>query len=225
MPITKNETGPSRKAFTPEMAQASYGHEYPRVPVTPPFLYVYNPQRWALIDGRVLPSLHKVPLMRGLNGVTKQGGRWRLARLRDKLESQGRTMIPWEWGPDGESYVAAVDTRDRHGNILTTYVSAFSETYAGSSVLGADVKAYADWIEALITDGRLPKPQPYIVERLLTSKRAALSDALTAQRHHHTEQRAEVIANLEVEVKQLEAMVTGAPKTPTRKRKAKIEVE
>lgn len=215
---------PKRERFVPETATVDYGHEYPRVPVSAPFVYVYNPQRWTLINGRVVPQLHTVPLRDGVNHIKREGKRWRLAQLKDRLERQGRTLIPWELGPDG-SYLSVVETRAPNGRIVDTYLPVFTETYAGSSQYGPDTVAYVEWIEELMANGHLPKPAPYIVERLLADRRGALLESMTAQQRNPTAGRAELIASLESEIEQLSAMLDKAPKKPSRKRAAKLEAD
>lgn len=215
---------PKRAAYTPETATVDHGHEYPRVDVNPPFVYVYNPQRWTLLAGRVVPQLHTHPIMEGVNGVTRRGKRWHLAALKSHIEELGRTMIPWDMGPDGESYMSVVETRAPSGAIVDTYIPVFTETYAGSSQVGPDIEAYVDWIQSLMDSGDLPRPAPYIIEGLLADRRSTLLDNMTAQTRAPTAGRAELIASLESEVQQLEALLADAPRKPSRKRRtAKVE--
>lgn len=221
MPLkdTGSREGPSRGQFVPETFTVDYGHDYPRVPVTHPFLYAYNPQRWTFLHGKVVPHLHMIPLQDGVNHVKAAGGRWKLAGLRSKLETQGRTLVPWEWGPDG-SYVAVVKTRVPHsGAIVDSYVPVWSDTYAGSSKLGDGSEAYAEWLQSLMDDGKLPKPELHIVEELLAERQGALVGAMNAQLRSHTESRAQAIAQMQSEIEALEALLNKAPRRKSRKRK------
>lgn len=218
------DSKPSKSSFVPEQVQSGYGNEYPRIQVMPPFLLAYSPESWTMIEGRVVPQLKKFFLLAGVNGVSKNGKRWRLGALRSRLEEMGFTEIPWAWGPDG-SYVVELDTLDKFGNVRTTYVSAFSEVYAGSSAMGADTVGYVEWLEGLMADGKLPAPAPYIIEGLIADRHSKLMDARTTQRTAPTDSRAATIANLESELEQLRAMSAGGKKTPARKRTAKLEAD
>lgn len=217
---TAGNTAPKRKAYVPETATVDHGHEYPRIPRCPPFLLAYNPVRWTVLEGQVVPQLHHVPLQDGVNGVTRdRNGAWRLAKLKDKLEQQGRTLIPWESGPDG-SYVAVVETRLDSGQVVDTHVGAFTETFAGSSDLRADLPGYVAWLQQLMKDGVIPSPAPYVIERLLNEYKQEQRTASVEAKRHETAANLQRLESLERDIKALEKLVQTAPRTPVAKRAA-----
>lgn len=224
MPRVKTKTPakktPARKAFVPTTATVDYGHEYPRIPVSPPFVLVYNPQRWTLLGGRVVPALHKIPLQPGVKGVTYSKGRgWNLAKLKHKLAEQGRHMLPWSLGPDG-SYVAVVETRTDSGAVVDTHVSAFADTFAGSSEVRADTEAYVAWLEELMKEGNIPAPPPFVLEKLLADRRNALLAAKTDAKRKQTPTADALVHSLEAAVATLEGLVSETKKTPAKRRAA-----
>jgi hypothetical protein len=79
-----------------------------------PFVLVHNPIRWTVIAGHLVPGLHKTTLEPGVNRVEMRLAKGRVQICRGPHQAQRRRphlVIPYEWGPDGESYVQVVETR------------------------------------------------------------------------------------------------------------------
>ena len=68
------------------------------------FLLVFNPRKWTVLEGEVVPLLSTMSTEPGINLVDRTGD-MTLAEARQLRK--GCTIIPEEWAPDGESYVAA----------------------------------------------------------------------------------------------------------------------
>lgn len=211
---------PKRRAVVPDTSAVDYGHEYPRIPIRPPFVLVYNPQRWTFLAGAVVPNLHVCPLMEGANGLSRdKAGGWQLARFDSRLEKQQRKRIPWNKGPEG-SYLAVVETRTESGAVRESYVSAWTQTYAGSSQMGADLEGYVAWLQKLMKAGDLPEAPPYVVERLLSNARSGLAETQMEMKHKETTANVQRFEKLTAEVAALEKLSKSIKRTPAAKASA-----
>lgn len=165
----RTDTSTAEKPRTPSMATVARGIAHPFLDVSPPFLLVFHPERWMVFGGKLVPSLQRVPLADGVNNVTvAQGGHIRLAALRAKLEEEGRTVIPYTWAPDGESYLQCIDTRPGGSrDIVETWISVFEEARAGATDVTPDEETYRDWLADLVQSGRLPHCALGVAQRML----------------------------------------------------------
>ena len=205
--------GGSGAAYVPDFASKDNGNAYPHIPVTPAFLLVYSPKRWMIMDGRLVPSLSKLPLEPGVNRVDKtKDGRIRIANLRARLEEEDRKPIPYEWAPDGETYIRAVQTR-AGSELATAYVSCFESVHAGDAATYPDETAYADWLERLVKDGKLPACPPHRAQKLLEQARGELRAAEADHAKAPSGTRALRVEDLTAKVAALEKAVGGGPKT------------
>lgn len=207
------DSAPTRETFKPDLGKRDFGHEYPQIDVLPPFVYVYSPKRWIFLDGDVLPLLHQHALEPGINGIDVDGnGKWLLAAFSLRLEREGRTLIPFEWGPDG-SYVAKVRTRTPAGTVVDSFISAFSNTHPGDNKIEPDVKAYADWLRGLIKSKKLPACPPYKLREILSNREGLLQEAKVQLEKKSTANRVQRVELLEAEVTALAKKVKALDKT------------
>lgn len=209
---------PSGTSFAPETTtQTDHGHGHPHIPVEPPFLYIFVPQRWHICGGRLVPRVVKLPLVRGVQKVDQdKEGRWHLARLRATLQEEGRMEIPWSWAPDGKSYVARTETFHR-GQVVTTHISCFDTCHAGDSTIYPDEVAFAAWLDGLIQAKRLPACPPHLAHAMLEEHRASLANAEILAEDKPSASRRAKVEQLRQEIAVLEAVVGDKPTT------AKIE--
>tara|TARA_R110000787_G_scaffold137321_1_gene250107 strand:+ start:887 stop:1567 length:681 start_codon:yes stop_codon:yes gene_type:complete len=168
-----------KKTVAPSFATVDHGHDLPRIPVSPMFILVFVPTRWMIMEGCLVPQLSTIPLEPGTNlieGSKKDG--IRASRLSARLAEEGRIRIPFDWAPDGVSYVQEVQTRIGL-NELTTYVSVWEEVYAGDSQTHPDSVAYAEWLGSLIASGKIPPCPPFHVRRMMDQEetRVLISEA------------------------------------------------
>jgi len=165
-------------AYQPAFAQHATGATHPFVDVSPPFVLVFNPIRWTVLCGRLIPSLHKVTLEPGCNGISMvRGGRVMFGAARTKITEEGRTVIPYEWGPNGESYVQKVETRPNGGQgVRDTYLYAWEMAALGDAQVHVDEDGYAEWCESLVTAGRIPSCPPYVAKRMTARVAAKLEE-------------------------------------------------
>lgn len=217
---TAADTGSGSQPFVPDFASKERGSAYPHIPPTPPFVLVYSPTRWMVMDGRLVPSLSKLPLVDGVNavGVAKNGG-IRMAHLRARLEEEDRRPVPYEWAPDGVSYINSVETR-YDGQMGTAYVTCFESVHAGDSTSYSDEPAYAAWLEGLVSSGKLDPCPPHRARKMLEQARTSLATAEAENAQKPSGTRALRIKALTEQVDALEAVAAERPKTPRVQTKA-----
>ena len=173
-----------KKTVAPSFATVDHGHDLPRIPVSSMFILVYVPSRWMIMEGALVPQLSKVPLEPGTNLIegSKNGG-IRAARLSARLAEEGRIRIPFDWAPDGVSYVQEVQTRIGLSE-MTTYVSVFQEVYPGDSSTHHDPEAHVEWLTSLVTSGKVPPCPPFHVRRMMDKEEGRLLVAEASVKAH-----------------------------------------
>lgn len=207
-------------SHVPGASQRDHGHEYPTTPVAPEFALVYEPGRWMVLAGRVVPDLIEQPLEAGSNGLSQSApGKWRFAAWKSKLEEQNRTLIPWELGPDG-SYCVGYDTRHpQTGQISRSYMSAFCTVYPGDSKVHANTEAYAAWLQSLIDNGHLPRPQQYLIREMLADRQQRIVALQRELDLKPTTARGVRVEVMRAEIAALEALIEAQPKAKPAKAK------
>lgn len=162
----------------PEFASQQTGATHPLVEVRAPYILTHHPGRWAVLAGRLVPQLGKLPLVAGVERieVERATGRIRMAAARAKLEEEGRIVIPYEWAPDGVSYLQCVATKPGR-DVQETWLSVFESAHLGDGQTSTDIDAYAEWLESLVTSGKIPACQPHVIDRMLDSVRERLAVA------------------------------------------------
>ena len=161
--------------YTPETAADGTTEVLPRVPPTAPFLFAWNPVRWVVLEGQVVPSLRKVPLQPGVNRVQRtKAGKYRLGEMRAHLEERGWTLLPYAKGPGGASYIHRARTAIGPEGAYA-HLSLWESVYPGSDQIGSDTAGYAAWVAGLVADGTIPPCPPYLADRLRDQHRATLA--------------------------------------------------
>jgi hypothetical protein len=219
----------AKKTVAPKFATVDHGHDKPRIPFSPMFMLVFVPTRWMIMEGKLVPQLTKVPLDPGSNLVegTKDG--IRASRLSARMAEEGRKRIPFEWAPDGESYIQVVETRVGQSDV-ETYVSVFEEVYAGDSETHPDTMAYAAWLEDLVKSKKLPPCPPFQVRRMMEQEEARLLVAEASVKAHDTGPNRAAAEAHQANLKTLKAAWTkvnpkAAGKKPVAKKAATPKIE
>lgn len=150
------------------------------------FVYFYRTSaRWQIVelDGALewVPSLIKVPMQPGVNGVKVVGkGKPGHPAVVDYLETavrwlRGQEMIevPAEWGPDG-SYVREWETVDgmRYTDAWTSYRKS-----GGNWRPVVDEPGKYRWLRDLIAAGKLLPPEESAIETVLSEMERDLARA------------------------------------------------
>jgi len=209
---TEPSTPSAGKRRAPEMATQVAGSTHPAIDEYAPFYLVFHPDRWVVINGRLVPSLQKLPLMAGVNGIdVEKGGRIRFAAARTRLEEEGRRVVPWEWAPDGESYLQCLDTRPGGGKeIKETWISVFETANIGARETSPNEDEYAEWLEGLVKSGRLPACPIDTARRMLDKARERWQKSLAEANKNGGAGPAAIRAEMiKAEVEALQAIVDG----------------
>lgn len=200
----------------PEFATRVTGANHPHLDATPPYLLTFHAQRWMVMAGKLVPSLQAVPLVAGVNCVDiDKDGRVHFAKTRARLEEEGRVVVPYEWAPDGESYIRPVDTRPDGGvNIVEAWISVFEHATNGSRSTTTDEDAYAAWLESLVASGKLPKCETSVIQRMHDQAENRAQEARAQAAKNGGNGRAALRARaIEAELEVLAAALAEAKKT------------
>lgn len=170
--------GESGNRMVPEFATKQSGATAPFCDPSPAFVLVFNPRRWCVLGGKLIPSLHKMALEAGVNRVdVGRDGRILFADARARIEEKGRTLVPFEWGPEG-SYLQAVECRPRGGkNTATAHMTVWERAALGDTETYTDEAAYAEWVAGLVESGKLPACPAYLARRMLEKTLTKLREA------------------------------------------------
>lgn len=219
-PETPTAATSTEAPFAPEFTSSQRGTTHPTIPASKPFVLVFFPSRWTLLDNKLVPALAQYPLEAGANHIEEtKDHRFRMARFRTEIEEQGGTLIPFEWGPNG-SYMKKVLTRPltSSGRISKDPVNAFipswSSAHIGDSRVYPDVKAYAAWLRSLIDQGKLPECEPHKARVLLSKARMQLARAEAREERKPTAAGRKRIQNLTQRIDVLEGVAGDKPVTP-----------
>jgi len=202
----------SPSTFVPEFETKVDGG-YPRIDVVKPYFLVFDPQRWTVMDGHVVPQLIRAPLEPGVNGFELREGKIRRAKWAERQEEQNRKVIPFDWAPDGNSYLQEVETRTNSG-VKKTYISAWETAYVGDTETTTDTPAYVEWLRGLIAAGKLPACPPHILKRMVDKLSAALVEANVTQQKKASAEGARRIEALTASLEAARAAHENRPRGP-----------
>lgn len=165
----------------PELAGAPRERDpFPRVPAQSAFFLVFAPDRWDVLEGKLVPSLYRLSLTPGANGVTRgSGGRPDPGEAIVQVERSGHFILPWNIGGEGNylrAFQVGLGQDRRTGAPVKVYSwhTRWEQLFAGSEVIQSDTAAYAEWLSGLVERGLLLRPRPYVVERLRRQYETAL---------------------------------------------------
>ena len=163
-------TGMAQFAGTPASRPAAQTARL-RIPANANFDLVYYPLRWQFIraTGEWLPNLGRLVFDPGVNGVDRSGDPTLAMAHKGK---KGGTIIRQEWSPNGSHYVQAIPA------LGGSYHCTIWEhpRMVGSTVMESEVdsEGYYTWLRSLISTGRIPAPEPIVLEMLISRYRTKL---------------------------------------------------
>ncbi len=168
-PRKGRRSGVEAEEATPEIGGVA-GPPKPTVIPEPPYLLTYLPERWGVIEGRVVPILSKLVARKGVNGVDfdERAKKVLMEGAITQARAKGGTVIPWNVDGKGRSYIKRVKGAG--------WVSRWETLYAGSDQRTVDSVGYADWLRSLIERGVLPDPPLYVLESLAEQLRARMAE-------------------------------------------------
>lgn len=187
---------------------------YPTCEPSPAFRYAHHAARWRVIRGKVVPDLSRIPLTPGSQHVqNRKDGKLDTSRQRSTLEDRDFTLIGYQSGPHGKSYIVSFDTKHKD-KISTSYCSVFETPVIGSPRLRLDQGALVDWLESLVTSGKIAPPDAQLLEARAVETRERLA---SAQSKVATGQGALslLVEALKVELAAWEKALADLPETPS----------
>lgn len=146
---------------------------WPDVPAQSPFWLVYAPDRWDVVAGKLIPLLYRLSATPGANGVDRAGTKPEPSAALAAAERLGHIVL--DWRIDGKAYLRSfqvgegVDRKTGQPVKIMSWHTRWEQLYAGSREIESDTVGYADWVSGLIDKGLLPKPRPYVLQRLKTT--------------------------------------------------------
>lgn len=181
--------------------------ERPRLNPSPAFVFMFHPELWFVLEGQVVPALKRQRLQNAVNGITqREDGKFDLSRMREIQAKKGWVMLdPMIDGKEAYLYAP----------VEGVYLTRWETAHAGSRHITPNPKAYAAWLRKLIAAGKLPAPQPYVLESLLATLR---SDAARLQDQVRSVPSVQV--DLDAKLKAIAAVereLAGAKLTPVPK--------
>lgn len=176
--IARNEGAPG-EAFVPiEGSVSRSGLRAPKTDANEPFLLVYDPNRYTVMDGHVVPALKRIVFISGVNGASANYDREgrvtsvSIGSSRAMQEERGNTIIPLT--------AIAPSQHHLHGNAgksylwkpagTGTHLTIWEQAYAGAKRTTTDVAAYVAWFDYLTASGIIPGPQVHVLRELLAQR-------------------------------------------------------
>ena len=155
------------------------GPRPPKLEASDPFLLVYDPTRYTVMEGHVIPQFRRLALMPGVNGVDSIRDRrtgeivgvnsgMAVAMAADR----GHTIIPLDAIPQsqhhlhnngGRSYIWRPSGTAAHLDIWT-------RAFSGSKKIVCDAANYIAWIEWLEETRVIPPAPSHVLQDLLAQK-------------------------------------------------------
>lgn len=165
------------REVVPDFFSKDNGEGVATIAPSAPFIYAHHRKRWAVIDGRVVPELSKIPLVSGSNRVLiTPDKRVRFADTQAMFQDRQFKLVPHDKAPNGRTYLQEVDTL-HDGKVVPAVISVWETAHAGEEHLSFDASGYADWLEKLVADGTIPAITPHRAREKLAAARALLSKA------------------------------------------------
>lgn len=208
---------PTNGEMVPLFYSQDNGAGYPMIDVAPPFLFAHHRRRFYIVDGRIVPELAPIPLVSGINEVVvDEGGRIHFANAQARLAERHWRIITPDKAPNGRTYLRTVETVTRDGAIAKTTITVFETAHAGESKTSWDFKAYADWLESLVSRGIVDGITPHRASEMLATARSSLAKAeqRLASGRTGSPERVEAL-RAEVAILEKAAKARGAPVAST----------
>lgn len=143
---------------------------------TAPFWFVFNPNRWGVVAGKLVPILGRLHAAPGSNGVDRGGDSFEpRADMRPAFQfmaEDGRFVIPWDCDGPGTTYLRSYligMTRHRKTGApirLLHWCDRWTTAYPGSDVVDTDTDGYVAWLRGLAEGGYFPPPSKAVLDRL-----------------------------------------------------------
>lgn len=170
--ITGSSTG-TNVIFRP--TRDGRGPVAPNLAPNAPFFLKFNPRRWTLLEGVVVPLLGRIPIEGGVGGVDAVGPTGGAKRPEpkpalDHARDRGEIVILHEVDGEGTSYLKYEEVKGgRHHH------TKWETTHSGLDVTTCDMPAYVKWLVSLQERKIIPAPERVDIEGLLARVERDLS--------------------------------------------------
>lgn len=210
-------------AFVPAEDAELRGNHAPQLSPRPAFYYLAHPERWQVIEGKVLPLLGSMKIRAGVGGAVagRTPGSVNLRAAKVDAEQKRRTIIPITSIPDAhatpgvpKSYLKKVE------GCPNVTLSLYEDAFPGSRETRPDTKRFVEFLEYQIESGVIAPAGIHILERMLDHRQKALErvlakDGKNVAKKERLEHEIEVIgAEIKARVKTAKP-VKGAPVDPS----------
>lgn len=178
----------------PELGSAGrHGPPPPKIDPSPPFWFVYDPNRWGVVGGQVIPLLYRLTARKGSRGMGEDAnGKIIASGAFANVEERGHRPIPWDVDGRGTRYIRKIPG----GGWITQWETVFP----GSASVRVAEEAYARWVRALCEReaAGLELPPVYILEDLIERISDRIARALQTGKESYAKAIARDQAALEV---------------------------
>jgi|GEM_PF-2858944 hypothetical protein len=185
-------------AFVPSEDAEMRGNHAPRLTPRAAFYYFAQPERWQVLEGKVLPLLGKMKLRAGVGGVTagRVPGSVNLRAAKVDLEEKRRILIPVDSVPPAHRAKSYLSTVDGCPGVV---ISLYEKAYPGLAETRPDTKRWVEFLEYQV--GRtVPAPGEHVLERMLDERVKSRERAMS-----HEKRNTSKIERLEQEIEVLRA--------------------
>lgn len=191
----------------PELGSAGrQGPPPPKVDPSPPFWFVYDPNRWGVVGGQVVPLLYRLTARKGSRGMGEDAnGKIIASGAFANVEERGHRVIMWDVDGRGTRYIRKIPT----GGWITKWETVFP----GSASVRVDEEGYARWVRSLCEReaAGLELPPVYILEDLIERISDRIARALQTGKESYRKAIARDQASLEVVRAELDAALSEEP--------------
>lgn len=157
---------------TPEPLTGTGNAERLNMPPSPNFLYIHHPNRWMIMDGEVLPALHKLHKSPGQDNVSPKNGGDMGGAIGTKVRD-GWVMIPHDVIPGG--YVKKFDGARGavHLSVWETPRQVGRRVYDPET----DTAGYYAFLRDLMARGIIQQPAQVVLEDIVARAQSAVDRA------------------------------------------------
>ena len=140
-------------------------------------MYYSRPERWQVIDGKVLPTLCKQMMQPGVGGVEEgASGKISIRHAKGMLEERGCVLIPFGQIPQAHKDDLGFDTylwRPEGRPDVT--LSIYERVFSGSKDIRPDSVRWVEFLAHLVDSGLVPMAPDYVLGKMLDVRRERLS--------------------------------------------------
>jgi len=113
-----------------------------------PFIFAFDPRRWVVLAGKIVPDLRMYRCSPGVNGVSNDNGKPGYNHLLANIQQQGCVPLM-----KTSEYLGKTEVRGGYH-----YHDLWTRLVPGTATPRANVEGYVAWLESKLADGTIPPP-------------------------------------------------------------------